>query len=60
VAALRARNPELLSEPRALACLLCGLTSPHLTRARLSRHPLFGALADADFAAVLDQLRAAA
>ena len=42
--ALCAEHPAALGEPRQLARFLCGLTSPALTRARLSRHPLFGAL----------------
>jgi ATP-dependent DNA helicase RecQ len=53
LAALRAAHPEVLAEPRALARLLCGLGSPHLIRAKLTRHRLFGAQADADFRNVL-------
>ncbi len=51
-AALRAAYP-VLCEPRSMARLLCGITSPALTRARLGRHPLFGSAADADFRDVL-------
>jgi len=40
---LRQAHPKALSAPRQVARFLCGLTSPALTRARLSRHPLFGA-----------------
>ena len=41
---LRREHPELFTDTRALARFLCGLTSPRLTRARLSSHPLFGKL----------------
>ena len=40
--ALRAEHPEL-SESVALARLLCGISSPALSRAKLTSHPLFGA-----------------
>lgn len=42
------RGPEL-SDSRAMARFLCGVTSPALTRAKLSTHRLFGALTDAPF-----------
>jgi ATP-dependent DNA helicase RecQ len=45
--------PEALGEPRQAARFLCGLTSPALTRAKLTRHPLFGALEERRFAEVL-------
>ena len=51
--ALRDQHPEILGEPRALARLLAGVTSPRLIRAKLSRDRLFGALADVPFAEVL-------
>jgi ATP-dependent DNA helicase RecQ len=53
VEALRAQHPRALAEPRAVARLLCGLTSPALTRARLTRDPMFGVTAAADFREVL-------
>jgi ATP-dependent DNA helicase RecQ len=43
----------LLAESRTLARFLCGLTSPRLSRARLSSHPLFGALDQVPFPQVL-------
>ena len=52
---LRTENTEVLSEPRAFTRLLTGLRSPRLTRAKLTSHPLFGALAHAPFAAVLER-----
>ncbi|HEU0055070.1 MAG TPA: C-terminal helicase domain-containing protein, partial [Longimicrobium sp.] len=51
--ALRAENREALGEPRQQARFLCGLTSPALTKARLGRHPLFGAVEDRRFLDVL-------
>ncbi len=51
-AALR-REQEALAEPRAFARFLTGLTSPRLTRAKLSSRPLFGALAQVPFPEVL-------
>jgi ATP-dependent DNA helicase RecQ len=50
---------EVLSEPRRLARFACGLTSPRLTRAKLSRHRLFGCLEEVPFAAVLERARRA-
>lgn len=44
---------EALSTPRAVARFLCGLTSPKMTRARLTRNSLFGELGDVPFPAVL-------
>ena len=41
--ALRDEHPTALGEPRQTSRFLCGLTSPALTRAKLSRHALFGA-----------------
>jgi ATP-dependent DNA helicase RecQ len=53
VRALGAAHPAALGEPRQRARFLCGLSSPALTRDRLSRHPLFGALEGHRFAEVL-------
>ena len=50
---LRAAHPGVFAEPRALARFLCGLTSPALTAAKLTRHELFGRLETADFREVL-------
>jgi ATP-dependent DNA helicase RecQ len=54
VMALRNAQPVALGTPRQVARFLCGLTSPGLSRARLTRHPLFGALEDRPFGDVLD------
>jgi ATP-dependent DNA helicase RecQ len=51
--ALTDEHPNALGTPRQRARFLCGLTSPATTKARLTRHPLFGALADRRFADVL-------
>jgi ATP-dependent DNA helicase RecQ len=53
LAALRAAHPEALTAPRQQARFLAGITSPATTRARLTKHELFGALADRRFADVL-------
>jgi ATP-dependent DNA helicase RecQ len=50
---LIAAHPEALGEPRQLARFLCGISSPATTRAKLTREPLFGALADRRFLDVL-------
>jgi ATP-dependent DNA helicase RecQ len=54
LAALVEAHPAALAEPRQQARLLCGITSPATTRTRLTRDPLFGALRDRPFAAILD------
>jgi ATP-dependent DNA helicase RecQ len=54
LAALRGAQPVALGNPRQVARFLCGLGSPGLSRARLTRHPLFGALEDRPFVDVLD------
>ena len=53
---LRAENHSALSHPRQLARFLCGITSPAASRARLSRHPDFGALGAFPFRKVLEML----
>lgn len=45
---------EYLQQPRALTRFLCGLTSPRISRAKLSRHPLFARLEHVPFKQVLD------
>ncbi len=52
----RPAHPEALGETRQSARFLCGLTSPALTRAKLSRHPLFASLETHRFQQVLDLL----
>ena len=50
---LASEHPAALGTPRQRARFLCGLTSPATTKAKLSRHALFGALAEQRFADVL-------
>ena len=50
---LRSRQPEALAAPRQQARFLAGITSPATTRARLTRDPLFGSLAERRFEEIL-------
>ncbi len=43
----------LLHDPHILARFLCGTTSPKLSRAKLTKHPLFGALSEVPFQQLL-------
>jgi len=52
-AALVASNRVALAEARQQARFLCGLNSPALTAARLTRHALFGTLEHYPFSGVL-------
>lgn len=52
---LRRAQPDPFADPRALTRFLCGLTSPRLTRRRLTAHQLFGVLAHVPFATVLQR-----
>jgi ATP-dependent DNA helicase RecQ len=54
LAELCAAHPAALADARQQARLLCGLTGPAFTQARLSRQPLFGILEERRFADVLD------
>lgn len=50
---LRQAHPQLLGDPRAMARFLCGVTSPSLSKAKLSKHALFGSLAQLPFGRVM-------
>ena len=50
---LCAEQPGALADSRQRARFLCGMSSPAQSRARLTRHPLFGAAEDRPFADVL-------
>jgi ATP-dependent DNA helicase RecQ len=52
---VRSEKPEALDDPRAFTRFLCGLTSPKLSRAKLSSHRLFGVFSDVPFADVLQR-----
>ncbi|MEM9238189.1 MAG: helicase-related protein, partial [Verrucomicrobiota bacterium] len=54
--ALRLEGHAALKSPRQLARFLCGISSPAVQRARLSRHDAFGLLAEHPFAEVLELL----
>jgi ATP-dependent DNA helicase RecQ len=54
LAALRAAHPRALAGARQLARFLCGIGSPALTTAKLTRHPLFGRAAVVPFAKVME------
>ena len=53
---VRGASPDPLSEPRAFVRFLCGLTSPRLTKAKLTSHPLFGVFADVPFAELVQRV----
>jgi ATP-dependent DNA helicase RecQ len=53
LAALRTGHPDALGTPRQQARFLSGITSPATSRARLTRDPFFGSLAERRFADVL-------
>ena len=53
LAEVRSSNPDPLGTPRQTARFLAGIASPATTRAKLTRHASFGALADRHFADIL-------
>jgi len=53
LADLCSSNPDSLGAPRQAARFLAGITSPATTRAKLTRHTLFGSLADRRFLDIL-------
>jgi len=50
---LRKEHPQLLDNPRAMARFLCGVPSPSLSKAKLSKHALFGCLDHLPFGQVM-------
>ena len=56
---LQRQHAAHLRSPRSLARFLCGVSSPHLIRAKLQRDPLFGALSHVPFPMVLRQAEGA-
>jgi ATP-dependent DNA helicase RecQ len=54
LSALVEAQPQALAGPRQRARFLCGITSPATSRAKLTRDPLFGVLAERRFADVFD------
>lgn len=57
IMALREEQSSTLSDATNLTRFLCGITSPKLSRARLTSHTLFGSLAQAPFPAVLQRVK---
>jgi ATP-dependent DNA helicase RecQ len=57
---LSAERHEALTSARQVARFLCGINSPSATRARLTRHKLFGLLSDVPFNQVLTFVEAEA
>ena len=53
IRALVQAHPRALATPRQITRFLCGLTSPQLTQHKLTRHALFGSLADTPFQVVM-------
>ncbi len=51
--ALRRKQTEILANPRQLTRFLCGVSSPRLSRSKLTGHALFGALEQIAFSDVL-------
>ncbi|MFH1981485.1 MAG: ATP-dependent DNA helicase RecQ [Pseudomonadota bacterium] len=56
VIALRRAHPQPLAHPQAAARFLCGVSSPKLSKEKLTSHPLFGAAAQVPFPDVLSRL----
>ena len=54
IAALHAEGHAALLHPRQLTRFLCGISSPAASKAKLYRHPAFGALGDFPFRKVLE------
>jgi len=50
---LRAEHPEALGSNRQVTRFLCGLSSPMLSRQKLTRHELFGQTADHSFTYIM-------
>jgi ATP-dependent DNA helicase RecQ len=51
---LRQEYPQQLADLRQQARFLCGLSSPKMVRARLTRHPLYGCCSGVPFEDVLE------
>ena len=59
LAELRAGHPRALGGARQMARFFCGISSPALSTAKLTRHPRFGSAADAPFGQVLESVKQA-
>ena len=54
--AVQRKNLAVLGEPVVMARWLCGITSPALSKSKLSSHPLFGALSQQSFSQLRERL----
>jgi ATP-dependent DNA helicase RecQ len=54
--AVQRANLAVLADPVVMARWLCGISSPALTKSKLSSHPLFGALAQQSFPILRERL----
>ncbi len=52
LATLRQQHGAALAETRQVTRFLCGISSPALSKAKLTRHPLFGSMTELPFARV--------
>jgi len=52
---LKDEQPAMATNPRMLTRLLCGITSPRLSRNKMTGHSLFGSLEHVPFAEVLSK-----
>jgi ATP-dependent DNA helicase RecQ len=55
---LQREKSNTLGSARALARFLCGVSSPQMSRAKLTQNPLFGAMSDASFDLLLERAEA--
>ncbi|MDO8543051.1 MAG: RecQ family ATP-dependent DNA helicase [Opitutaceae bacterium] len=53
LAELRAQHPRALGNARQIARFFCGINSPALTAAKLTRHPVFGSAGESPFGDVM-------
>ena len=54
---LQTTEPDVLAMPGDVTRVLCGISSPAISKARLARHELFGCCAEIPFATVLEQVQ---
>ncbi len=57
VLSLREKYPKALQSPRQISRFLCGISSPRLIKAKLTRHDLFGSCQGLPFARVMEWIR---
>ena len=57
---LQGTKPEVLATDTDVARVLCGLSSPAISKAGLTKHDLFGCCSEIAFATVLAQLERSA